>query len=363
MMLKLAITNIKHKNEKCLLNASFCRMFFPRPRGTRYMHTRPLITSIGEALVDFVSTSAGPLSRSVAFIKALGGEGANVAVGLARLGSRSAFVGKVGDDPFGRFLVDELRRSGVETSGVVFDRRFKTRLAFVSLARDGERDFAFWEKVPAGEQLRTSDIQITRLRSSRIVNIAALLLPKQPARTTAFAIADEALRAGSIVAFDANIRRALWASAAEAQRVMRQMIRRSTILRLNQDEAHFLTGRKEQEAQAAAARSLGPSLVAITLGARGSYFQSASASGFVPGFRVKAVDTTGCGDAFFAGLLHRLAQSKRPVGDLSREELTSMCAFANAVGALTALRRGGAAAIPTMPTVVKFLAKNAFHDR
>lgn len=322
------------------------------------MHTRPLITSIGEALVDFVSTTAGPLSRSGAFIKVLGGEGANVAVGLARLGSRSAFVGKVGEDPFGRFLVDELGRSGVETSGVVFDRRFKTRLAFVSLARDGERDFAFWEKVPAGEQLRTSDIPMTLLRSSRIVNLAALLLPKQPARTTAFAIAEEALRAGSIVAFDANIRLTLWKSPAEAKRVLLRMIRRSTILRLNQDEAQFLTGRKNVENAAAVLRDLGPSLVAVTRGGQGSYFQTASAHGFVRGFTVKAVDTTGCGDAFFAGLLHCLAQSKRPVGDLSMEELTSMCAFANAVGALTALKRGGAAAIPSHAVVERFFKKH-----
>lgn len=315
----------------------------------------PIITCIGEALVDFIATSPGPLSHARGFVKALGGEAANVAVGLARLGSRVQFVGKVGADAFGRFVVDELKENGVETSGIVFDKKHKTRLAFVSLSKDGERDFEFWEKEPAGEQLRSSDVDFDTIAASRVVNIAPLLFMKEPARSTAFEIAEEVKRIGGVVAFDANVRLALWKSAAEARRVLLHMARRTSILRLNADEADFLTGEARVEPAAAKLRALGPDLVAITLGAKGCYIQNAACDSVVRGFKVRAVDTTGCGDAFFAALLHGIATATRPMGDLSREEFTAICRFANAVGALTALKRGGAAAIPHPKDVVKFL--------
>lgn len=316
-----------------------------------------MITTVGEAIVDFVSTAPGVLCDAPGFVKALGGEGANVAVGLARLGSDSRFIGKVGTDSFGRFLVRELKSNNVDTKGVVFGKHHKTRLAFVSLMKEGERDFEFWEKTPAGEQLLVSEIDSTIIKTSRVVNIAPLMLPRQPARSTAFEIAEDVKSSGGSVAFDANVRLGLWKSAAEAKRVMLHMVRRASILRLNNDEAIFLTGYATLETAAAKLRSLGPELVAITLGSKGSYFQTASFGGFVSGFSVKAVDTTGCGDAFFAALLHRLAHTNIPVGDLSAEELTSICRFANAVGALTALKRGGAAAIPFPADVARFLKR------
>ncbi len=318
----------------------------------------PTITCIGEALVDLVATSPGPLSHVRGFVKALGGEGANVAVGLARLGSHVRFVGRVGADAFGTFLVEELSKNGVDTRGIVFDKRHKTRLAFVSLSNDGERDFEFWEKEPAGEQLETADIDFSAVAASRIVNIAPLLFMKEPARSTAFEIAERIRDIGGVVAFDANVRLSLWKSAAEARRVLSLMARRASILRLNADEANFLTGEADLDRAARKLRASGPHLVAITLGAKGSYVQTASVRTFVRGFKVKAVDTTGCGDAFFAGLLHGIAATGRPAGTLSEEELTSICRFANAVGALTARKRGGAAAIPYPKHVARFMKQS-----
>ncbi len=319
------------------------------------MTATPTITCIGEVLVDLIATSPGSLAHARGFVKALGGEAANVAVGLARLGSKVRFVGRVGADSFGRFLIGELQDNGVDTTGIVFDKTHKTRLAFVSLTEDGEREFEFWEKEPAGEQLRSSDIDFDALAASRMVNVAPLLFMREPARSTAFNVAEEVRRMGGIVAFDANVRLSLWKSAAEAKRVLTHMVRRSSILRLNDDEANFLTGLGEVESAASKLRTFGPELVAITLGSKGCYYQTASASGFVRGFTVTAVDTTGCGDAFFAALLHGIAGTTRSVGDLSEEELTSICRFANAVGARTALKRGGATAIPYPKDVVKFL--------
>lgn len=316
---------------------------------------KPTIVSIGEVLVDFVSTATGTLASSPGFVKTVGGEAANVAAGIAKLGSRSVFIGRVGDDSFGRFLVEQLKRYGVDTRQIVFDAKHKTRLAFVSLEESGERDFEFWEKVPAGEQLRFSDITLARLRKSRIVNIAPLLLLKEPARATAFRVAKEVLKNGGVLAFDANVRLALWQSASEAKRVMLQMSRLATILRLNDDEAKLLTGNPDVQFAARKLLRLGPQLVVVTLGAKGCYFFTQRAEGFVAGFNVNAIDTTGCGDAFFAAFLHGVAHATRPLTELSADELESICLYANAVGALTSLKRGGAEGAPDPAEVLGFM--------
>lgn len=297
----------------------------------------------------------GSLSDSPGFVKTIGGEAANVAVGLAKLGTHSVFIGKVGADSFGRFLVTELKKHGVDVRQVVFDNEHKTRLAFVSLEKSGERDFEFWEAMPAGEQLPLSAINLMSLKKSRIVNIAPLLLIKEPARTTAFQVARALQKSETEIAFDANVRSALWNSAAEAKRVMLQMAKLSTILRLNDDEAQFLTGKSDVPSAARKLLTLGPKLVAVTIGANGCYFQTASAEAFVAGFRVKAIDTTGCGDAFFAALLHGIAHSPAAIERMSPEALNSICLYANAVGALTALKRGGAEGVPYPKDVARFL--------
>jgi fructokinase len=298
------------------------------------------------------------LKSAPQFVKCAGGAPANVAVGISRLGTRSAFVGKVGDDPFGRFLVMELRNAGVDTSGMIFDPSHKTRLAFVSLMKNGERDFEFWEQHPADEQLQYAEIGRGVFSQAAIVNIGSFLLLKEPSRGTALRVAKEARALGCEVCFDPNIRLSLWPDKKEGKRVMSGMIRRSTILRLNDREAMFFTWSRNVETAAERLRISGPKLVVVTLGDKGSYYQSAESSGFVPGFKVKAVDTTGCGDGFLAGLLHGLAKSGKKPEEHSPEELVAICAVANAVGALVAMKRGAIAAMPSSRALTEFLAKN-----
>jgi sugar/nucleoside kinase (ribokinase family) len=319
-----------------------------------------LITCVGEPVADFVSLkSRVGLSESPGFLKVGGGEAANVAVGLARLGTPSAFVGKVGNDSFGMFLASELQRAGVDIRGLCYDTTYKTRLAFVSLRNSGDREFEFWERKPAGEQLRLSEVRIKVIAVSRIVNIGPLLLMKEPSRSTALWIAKEARRRGCDVAFDPNLRLSLWASNAEAKRVITRMARLSTILRMNEEEGRFLTGEGKLDSMAEAVRSYGPELVVVTRGSRGCYFQTSNSSGPVRGFRVRSVDTTGCGDGFLAGLLHGLGESDHVLGEIPVEILSSICRYANAVGALTAMKRGAMPALPYARKVRRFLNKNS----
>ena len=322
------------------------------------MNSKQQVLSIGEILVDFVSTESGKtLKDAPAFVKCAGGAPANVAVGIARLGTPSSFAGKVGDDPFGRFLVSEMRSAGVDTSGIQFDPHHKTRLAFVSLKNDGDREFEFWESQPADEHLEYSDIRRDLLKRSSIVNIGSFLLVKTPSREAVLHAAQYARKLGKHVCYDPNLRLSLWKNFGEAKRVMAAMIVRSTIVRLNDEEAFFFTRTRDLKAAAQKLRGLGPRLVVVTRGAKGCYFQTAQCSGYVPGFKVRVVDTTGCGDGFLAGLLHGLAQKGENLDGYSSEELRSICEVANAVGALVARKRGGIAAMPSRKEMRGFLKR------
>ena len=322
------------------------------------MNKRQQVLSIGEILVDFVSTESGKtLKDAPAFVKCAGGAPANVAVGIARLGTPSSFAGKVGSDPFGRFLVSEMRSAGVDTSGIEFDPHHKTRLAFVSLTKDGDRDFEFWESQPADEYLEYADIPQDSLKQASIVNIGSFLLVKNPSRTAVMRAAQYARKHGKDVCYDPNLRLSLWKNRHEAKRVMTEIFRRSTIVRLNEEEAFFFTQTRRTDRAAERLRDLGPRLVVVTRGSKGCYFQTAQCSGYVPGFKVKVVDTTGCGDGFLAGLLHGLAQRGGNLDGHSFEALRSICLVANAVGALVATKRGGIAAMPSRKKMMGLLQK------
>jgi len=316
------------------------------------------VVSVGEILVDFVSAKSGvSLKNAPQFVKCAGGAPANVAVGIARLGTRSSMIGKVGNDAFGRYLINELREAGVETSGIVRDRDHKTRLAFVSLMKNGDRDFEFWEKHPADEFLEFSEIDRTVLEQAHIVNIGSFLLLSDPSRSAALRVAKEARDLGRLVCYDPNLRLSLWKNKSEGKRVMMEMISRSTIVRMNDEEAFFFTGIRNVESAAERLRRSGPVLVLITFGSKGCYFQTERLSGHVAGFRVRPLDTTGCGDGFLAGLLHGLAQSSKKLDEYLPEELLAICTVANAVGALVALKRGGITAMPSGRELRQFLAQ------
>jgi len=323
------------------------------------MKTASEVTCIGEVLVDFVSNKSGVnLSEAPGFMKLAGGASANVAVGLAKLGIRSGFVGRVGNDSFGKFLCGELEKNGVDTSGVRSDKQHKTRLAFVSLTKSGERDFEFWENHPADEQLGITDVLLEDIARSRIVNVSSFLFLKEPARSTAMAITRHVSGHGGCVAFDPNIRLSLWKSETKAREVLLEMIIFSNILRLNEDEARFLSGTKDLKKAARKLQLLGPSLVVATLGGKGCYVHTARHSRIVKGFKVKCVDTTGCGDGFLAGLLCGILNAKEDLDNLSESDFTSICRFANAVGALTAMRYGVFDALPKLTQVKNFLKNN-----
>jgi sugar/nucleoside kinase (ribokinase family) len=202
-----------------------------------------------------------------------------------------------------------------------------------------------------------SDLNMNAVAGSRIVHFSSFLLLHEPARSTIHRVVKALSRKGTMLSFDPNIRISLWKSKTEARQVLTKFAGIATILRLNEQEAEFLTGRRKIELSADALLALGPELVVITRGESGCYLHTRHTSVSCTGFRTKAVDTTGCGDGFLAGLLTGIVRHTGAIPDASTGILNEIGTFANAVGALTATRRGVISALPTAAEVQRLIAK------
>jgi fructokinase len=315
----------------------------------------PRVLALGELLIDFVPEQRGvTLAEASTFLKAPGGAPANVAVGVARLGVSSGFIGKVGDDPFGRYLVDVLRVAGVDVSQVRFDDEARTALAFVSLTAEGERDFMFYRHPSADMRHRADEIDEAAIRTASILHVGSIsLIGESSALATRHAVR-VAREAGVTVSYDPNLRLPLWPSEEAAAGAIRSLLPHAHVVKVSDEEVRFLTGSDDL----AAARSLwheGWELLLVTRGEAGVDYLLPDGEGSVSGFEVEIHDTTGAGDAFTAAVLAALASTK----DLTRDRaaLEGALRRANAFAALTTMRPGAIPAMPTREALAAFLAE------
>jgi fructokinase len=304
------------------------------------------VLCFGDLLIDFVPTTSGlPLAEVETFRRAPGGAAANVAVGLAKLGKKSALMGKVGDDVFGHLLADTLRYEGVDTAPLRFDARARTALAFVSLKADGERDFLFYRHPSADMLFVRDEVDIAAIEAANVFHFDSISMAAEGPRETVLFAAETACARRKLVSFDVNLRLPLWSSSEAARAGIRTALERATIVKLSDDELDFMTGSRDVASLRRELWHDGLALMVLSVGKAGSILLTRSAQLVVPSFDVTAVDTTGAGDGFVAGLLAGL------MNDLDRLDdsafLYAAARFANAVGALTTTARG---AIPALPT-------------
>jgi len=312
---------------------------------------------LGELLIDLVSIKSGvSLEDAPSFVKAAGGAPANVAVGLARLGVSAAFIGKVGNDAFGRFLAKTLKNNEVDTTNLLFDHSNKTKLAFVSLTEDGERDFEFYGEQSADTQLRVSDINQSVIKEAKIFHFGSISLISNPSREATLEAARMARDGGVPVSFDPNLRLSLWKNPEEAKARITEGLKLANIVKMNAEELKFITDKADIESGARILLQKGVKLVSVSLGRNGCYFASNKATGTVGGFDVEALDTTGAGDGFVAGMLAGILKTN--YYKLDEKDLYDIFRFANAVGALTTTKRGSIPALPYKEEVEKFIAKS-----
>lgn len=318
-----------------------------------------LVVCFGEMLIDFVPTSNGlSLAEAPAFKKAPGGAPANVAVGISRLGGSSAFIGKVGDDEFGYMLADILKENNVNSDGMRFDPGARTALAFVTLKKNGEREFMFYRNPSADMLLQEAELDIDLIQKAKIFHYGSISLITEPCKSAHIAAAKAAKDAGVLLSYDPNLRLPLWPSAENAREGILSIWETADIIKISEEEINFLTNGEDPSDDTVVRKLYHPNLrlLLVTEGPEGCRYYTKEFSGRVKGLKVDAVDTTGAGDAFVAGLLSQLAAND----SLLQEEgpLRDALRFANACGALTVMERGAIPALPSREAVLKALMES-----
>lgn len=309
------------------------------------------LVSLGELLIDFAP--AGTDERGLPrFVASPGGAPANVCACFAKLGGTAAFLGKVGDDPFGTMLRKTLERNRIGTDGLVTGREGHTSLAFVTLDESGDRDFCFYRKHGADILFREEELCTELIRESRFFHFGSVSMTDEPARSTTLRAVELARACGCTVSYDPNFRPPLWSSETEAKKWMLRGVGLTDILKVSDEELTVLTGETDFRSGAEALLAMGPSVVLVTCGADGAYFLTKHCFGHEPGFPVRTVDTTGAGDTFLGTFLHSVRALRRTqLSELSEAELHRIVRRCNAAAAITTTGLGAIAAMPDAETL------------
>ncbi|CAN4100663.1 unnamed protein product [Withania somnifera] len=312
-----------------------------------------LIVSFGEMLIDFVPTVSGvSLAEAPGFLKAPGGAPANVAIAVTKLGGKSAFVGKLGDDEFGHMLAGILKQNGVQTDGINFDTGARTALAFVTLRADGEREFMFYRNPSADMLLTPDELNLYLIRSAKVFHYGSISLIVEPCRSAHLKAMEVAKQAGALLSYDPNLRLPLWPSVEEARKQIKSIWDKADLIKVSDVELEFLTGSdKIDDESAMSLWHPNLKLLLVTLGEKGCNYYTKKFHGSVGAFHVKTVDTTGAGDSFVGALLTKIVDDQAILEDEAR--LKEVLRFACACGAITTTKKG---AIPALPNEAEALA-------
>ena len=309
------------------------------------------VVALGELLIDFAPHSVNEGGYPVLSANP-GGAPGNFLAALNMYGCKTAMIGKVGDDMFGRLLVRTLQDAGIETKGVVMDKNQFTTLAFVSLDKSGNRDFSFARKPGADTCLTTDEINESLITDARVFHFGTLSLTNEPAASATRKAIELAKKRGLIISLDPNLRKPLWQNEADAKAAMEWSLRQADIVKISDEEIEFLWGLSPEAGGKKLLNEYGVSLAYITLGPKGCYAVTASHSVTVnspAGIRV--MDTTGAGDIFGGSAMSQFLQYKKSPADLSEAELTQIVRFACTAASLSTQKHGGITSVPTLPEV------------
>jgi len=291
---------------------------------------------LGDAVVDLLPESEGRL------LQCPGGAPANVAVGIARLGGNSAFIGRVGDDPFGRFMRHTLQQEQVDISHMCLDGQHRTSTVVVDLDDQGERTFTFMVRPSADLFLEEADLP--QFAARQWLHVCSIALSAEPSRSTTFAAMEKIKLAGGRVSFDPNIRPDLWQDQDLLHACLDRALRLANVVKLSEEELVFISGSDDlAQGIANVVERYQPELLLVTQGKAGVL--AAFQQQFIH-FNAKpvvSVDTTGAGDAFVAGLLASLAANGMPT-DIG--ELEPTLTLAQTCGALATTAKGAMTALP-----------------
>lgn len=304
------------------------------------------VVALGELLIDFVPRGSSPAGNDI-FEACPGGAPCNVLAMLSKLGRKTAFIGKLGDDMFGRRLKTTVEDLGIDARGIVLDRSVNTTLAFVATGADGERSFAFYRNLGADMMLREEELDRTLLENCRMFHFGTLSMTHPRVRTATRTAVQNARKSGALISFDPNLRPPLWDSLAEAKTQIEWGCAHCDILKISDDEAEFLTGIPDAEEAGRVIRGRFPNigLVFVTCGPNGSiaFYRDLVVSAEAFAFP-NTIDTTGAGDTFCGCCLDRILLEG--LENLTNEKIQETLRFASAAAGIVTTRKGAMLAMP-----------------
>lgn len=323
----------------------------------------PDIISIGEALIDFLSLDRGiTIEETRGFTIAPGGAPANVAAACAKLGGSSGFIGKVGNDSFGRMIKNALGSVGVNIDQLILDNAVNTTLAFISVKANGEPDFTFYRNhCGADVALKPDELDEGYIYDGKILHFGSISFTCEPLKGSTIKAIEIARGSNKVLSFDPNLRPSLWDNLHRAKIEIEKGFGYADVVKMTEEELEFITGTKSLSEGTDLIIKYGPRIVIITRGSNSCYFNNGIVDLEVPTYNVEAIDTTGAGDAFVAGVLLTLLERSKAgsaVFNMERYEAEDMLRFAHACGAITVTRKGVIPALPTMDEVQEFLKKH-----
>ena len=313
------------------------------------------VVALGELLIDFtcqsVDTDGYPTMAAHP-----GGAPANFLAALSQFGAKTALLGKVGTDAFGKLLTATLEKAGIETRGLIATDDVFTTLAFVTLDETGNREFSFSRKPGADTCIAFEELDLSLIDEAKVFHFGTLSLTDEPARSATCQAVDYAKKAGKLITYDPNLRKPLWKDLEEAKSALLWGLEQADVVKISDEEVEFLFGMGVQEGAAHILNQFGVKLVFVTCGADGCFFQNPLAKGHVPSLSgIQVVDTTGAGDIFGGSAVCKLLQTGKAPETLTYEELTDIVRFACTAAGLSTTRPGGISSIPTLSQVEALL--------
>ena len=314
------------------------------------------VTALGELLIDFAPKSVDAAGYPTLAANP-GGAPGNFLAALNKYGCSVAMIGKVGEDMFGRLLLNTLRQAGIETRGVIVDPDQFTTLAFVSLDASGNRDFSFARKPGADTCLRADEMDAALIEDARVFHFGTLSLTNDPARDATHKAVEMARAAGRLISVDPNLRKPLWPTEDAARAAIEWSLKQADIVKISDEEIEFLWGLTPEAGAQKLLNEYGVSLVYATLGPKGCHAANRQAAVTVESPKgVNVIDTTGAGDIFGGSAMSRFLKLNKRPDEVTGSELREIVTFACTAASLSTQKHGGISSVPSEEEVLSRIA-------
>lgn len=310
------------------------------------------VVALGELLIDFAAKSTDAAGYPTMAANP-GGAPGNFLAALNAYGKKTAFLGKVGQDAFGRLLLSTLEQAGIETKGIITDSSVFTTLAFVTFDEHGDRSFSFARKPGADTQLRWEEIDTRLIDDAKVFHFGTLSLTDEPARTATQKAVAYAKSKGKLVSCDPNLRLPLWPSEDAAKEQILWSLRQADVVKISDNEVEFLWGCTPEAGAEKLLEEFGVSLAMVTLGPDGCLLKTMHAAYRAHCPKVHPIDTTGAGDIFGGSAMARLLELAKPIDALKPEDLAYIGTFAATAASLSTEHSGGIPSIPNKDAVLE----------